>query len=40
MEKDFDRWNKLKKNTDLERKVPAFYNREVWWIKTGVNVSR
>ena len=37
--KDFDNWNKLKKETDLSiRKVDA-YPREVWWCSLGVNIG-
>ena len=38
MEKDFDRWNTLKKN--LENRPPIFCNtREIWWCSIGANVG-
>lgn len=38
MEKDFDRWNKLKKQTNAEQ--PRLYTvREVWWCRIGANVG-
>lgn len=38
MEKDFDRWNKIKKKTNEEQ--PRLYTvREIWWCRFGVNVG-
>ncbi len=38
MKKDFDRWNTVKEQTDVER--PRFYTvREIWWCKLGVNIG-
>ncbi|MDQ7009415.1 MAG: hypothetical protein Q9M94_03950 [Candidatus Gracilibacteria bacterium] len=39
MEKDFDKWNKLKKN--INNKKQKFYvkEREVWSVKMGQNVG-
>ncbi|MBI2612362.1 type II toxin-antitoxin system PemK/MazF family toxin [Candidatus Kaiserbacteria bacterium] len=38
MEKDFDRWNTLKKQTNAE--PPRLYTvREIWWCRLGVNVG-
>jgi mRNA interferase MazF len=38
MQKDFDRWNELKKKTQTER--PRFYTvREIWWCRIGINVG-
>ena len=37
-EKDFDRWNEVKKRTDSEQ--PRLYTvREVWWCRLGVNIG-
>lgn len=39
MEKEFDRWNELKKNTH-KKEVSLFYHeREIWWCTLGVNVG-
>jgi len=38
MEKDFDKWNIIKKKTDTEQ--PRLYTvREIWWCRLGVNVG-
>jgi mRNA interferase MazF len=41
MQKDFDKWNNIKKEVD--RKVVSrdlyFYEREVWWCSLGFNVG-
>ena len=38
MEKDFDQWNKVKKQTDAEK--PRLYTvREIWWCRFGVNIG-
>jgi len=38
MEKNFDRWNEVKKRTNTER--PRLYTvREIWWCKLGVNIG-
>ncbi len=38
MEKDFDRWNILKKQTHFGRS--RFYTvREIWWCRLGANVG-
>ncbi len=38
MEKDFDGWNKVKKQTQVE--PPRLYTvREVWWCRLGTNVG-
>ena len=39
MEKDFDRWNKLKKKTDALVHHPFFDVREIWWCKLGANIG-
>ncbi len=42
MEKDFDGWNKIKKETN-EKVLPEeffFYEREIWWSCLGVNIGR
>jgi mRNA interferase MazF len=38
MNKDFDKWNKVKKETHIE--VSRLYTvREIWWCRLGVNVG-
>ena len=39
MLKDFDKWNERKKKTHTETTWLAFYEREVWWMYTGVNIG-
>jgi mRNA interferase MazF len=41
MEKDFDRWNKLKKaiNASAESKRVYFHEGDVWWVRLGVNIG-
>lgn len=38
MQKEFDKWNEKKKQTNLE--LPRLYTvREIWWCRFGVNVG-
>lgn len=38
MEKDFDKWNILKKSLEIRR--PIFCNtREIWWCSIGINIG-
>lgn len=39
MQKDFDLWNVQKKNVDVYARNIIFYEREVWWVKLGVNIG-
>ena len=39
MEKEFDQWNKEKKEKDTGTMWPAFYEREVWWAHVGINIG-
>ncbi len=39
MEKDFDSWNIQKKNIDRTETVPQFNEREIWFVKLGLNVG-
>ncbi len=39
MEKDFDRWNELKKNIESRNILPFCYAREIWWSSLGLNVG-
>jgi mRNA interferase MazF len=41
MQKDFDNWNKKKKeiNSKKTQENLFFYQREVWWCSIGVNVG-
>jgi hypothetical protein len=41
MQKDFDRWNKVKKAinaTDEEGRL-YFHEGDIWWVHLGVNVG-
>jgi len=40
MQKDFDRWNKAKKEIDRSAFTQFVHIREVWWCSLGVNVGR
>jgi mRNA interferase MazF len=41
MQKDFDRWNKLKKaiNASAEGERVYFHEGDIWWARLGVNVG-
>jgi mRNA interferase MazF len=39
VEKDFDEWNKRKKEIHERRDAPFFHERELWWCSLGVNVG-
>ncbi len=38
MQKDFDKWNKIKKKTELEQSR-LYTVREIWWCRFGVNIG-
>src|SRR5208282_4436332 len=41
MEKDFDRWNEIKKATNAADEAARLYFREgeIWWVRLGHNVG-
>jgi mRNA interferase MazF len=39
MEKDFDKWNELKRKLDNKKNIAAFKQREVWWCHIGANIG-
>lgn len=40
MHKDFDRWNKEKKNLEkTSSKILVFHEREIWWCSIGINLG-
>ncbi len=41
MNKDFDRWNGVKKEVNQKeiQKDTFFYEREVWWCSIGLNIG-
>lgn len=39
MEKDFDRWNALKKIVDGKRRPVEVHQRELWWMSFGTNIG-
>ena len=38
--KDFDPWNKKKREIEGRDKTPHFHQREVWWCSLGVNIGQ
>ena len=39
MEKDFDGWNKVKKQLNASRYNFEFNNGEIWWCSEGINIG-
>jgi mRNA interferase MazF len=39
MEKDFDKWNNLKKIFEKEERKFFAHPREIWWCSLGVNLG-
>ena len=39
MEKDFDRWNGMKKALNGGEGTALFHEREVWWCALGANIG-
>ncbi|MCX6738488.1 MAG: type II toxin-antitoxin system PemK/MazF family toxin [Candidatus Parcubacteria bacterium] len=39
MEKDFDGWNKTKKQLEIIPIIKYVHPREIWWCSLGVNVG-
>lgn len=39
MEKDFDEWNKFKKNLNEKKNIPFSNKREIWWCSVGLNIG-
>ncbi len=39
MTKDFDSWNLLKQNIDVNGSDTFFYIREIWWTHIGINIG-
>lgn len=39
MKKDFDAWNKIKKETHSKDRPPLFSEREIWWCSLGINIG-
>jgi hypothetical protein len=39
MEKDFNKWSKLKIKLDQRSAVPTFRQREIWWCHIGLNIG-
>ena len=37
--KDFDRWNEVKKETDINHRPLFYHEREVWWCTFGINIG-
>ena len=39
MQKDFDAWNEVKKQTHDRNGVPFYHERELWWCALGINIG-
>lgn len=39
MEKDFDKWNKQKKELERNSKKFLFNEGEIWWCSVGLNIA-
>jgi mRNA interferase MazF len=39
MQKNFDRWNELKKKLHYRQEKVLFHEREIWWCALGVNIG-
>ena len=39
MTKDFDKWNKKKKDLHARNDAPFYHEREIWWCTLGVNIG-
>jgi len=39
MQKDFDKWNEIKKSIQAKPDNFGMHEREIWWITFGVNIG-
>ena len=39
MQKDFDTWNKYKKEIDTQKGLKFYHAQEVWWCRLGLNIG-
>ena len=39
MNKDFENWNKLKKDLDMKAYKAFIYERQIWWCSIGINIG-
>lgn len=39
MEKEFDKWNEIKKQIDDDEMSRLYHTREIWWCSLGINVG-
>ena len=39
MEKDFDNWNKVKKDLEYNDKSIIIKEREIWWVNIWINIK-
>lgn len=39
MQKDFDKWNKNKKQIHINNENKFYCEREVWWCSLGINIG-
>jgi len=40
MQKDFDAWNKIKKDLEIKEQRFFFKEGEIWWISVGLNIAQ
>jgi len=38
MEKDFDKWNEVKKEIEEDNRNIIIKEREIWWTNMGLNI--
>lgn len=39
MQKDFDRWNYIKKKIHADGEYKLYHTREIWWCSLGINIG-
>ena len=39
MQKNFDKWNEIKKNINTKPDNFGVHEREIWWVSLGVNIG-
>lgn len=39
MEKEFDKWNEIKKSINIKPDNFGVHEREIWWLSLGINIG-
>ncbi len=39
MNKEFDKWNNIKKHIDKNNQHRFYHEREIWWCNLGINIG-